>query len=646
MVVVPNILKRLAKRFGVQPISQLHPQIQQFLHQGSDQFIKAPAGFEPLITGGGYEWDDSINGYRLGQGQRIYLLPNGIALWVFKDAVARAIPPDSIAKWVSADDEYPMGKANAFFKIYGYLTGQDLGEGDTAGDNVQDGETPPGDEGGVATADDEEGGFFSKQDIQNMLKGDYSAAGGGPKASMQTSVPGGEPGTGKMPEPDDTSHLTGPPPSRASKGAPLEQPHSEADLIIKTLYKKAKINPASKLSKQNPIRLDSDEILDLYQRAKTLPPEDREKLIAFLKSGAVKPLEEGHIAKATLAALMEHIVGGIMQEVDKAKKKSRVKKAKKPVSKSASRPNPDDPYDPVYSDPDAGNSGQYGKEPEKPEHSQMDWEPGQERGFGDNRGQIEKWIEAVAYKLWKDPMDIGRGGVRWRIAKQNVTDNGTKVYLLQRSKQATSTRIFANMNGKWFYFNPEADIQDRKWKPVEANPPGEDVTIEMSGAGAAGPTSGPMRVKDGPLEEMTTTSGGGGSSAGTPGYSIPGAFSGGSLADKKKHIEVLGYKLTGLGKQELERSPDKLYEALKNELKGFHIVKEASGLGPDFDRAQRAYDRQMPPESDDLQCPQCGEENGYYTERGHRAGAHWYSAECPDCGYTWGDDNFDALDDR
>ena len=67
--------------------------------------------------------------------------------------------------------------------------------------------------------------------------------------------------------------------------------------------------------------------------AKTLPPEDKEKLIAFLKSGAVKPLEEGHITKATLEALMEHIVNSIMQEVDNVKKKSR--ENKKPASKSS-----------------------------------------------------------------------------------------------------------------------------------------------------------------------------------------------------------------------------------------------------------------------------------------------------------------------
>lgn len=66
------------------------------------------------------------------------------------------------------------------------------------------------------------------------------------------------------------------------------------------------------------------------------------------------------------------------------------------------------------------------------------------------------------------------------------------------------------------------------------------------------------------LDEMTTTSGGGGSSAGTPGYNIPGAFSrrGGS----KKGIAgsaALGYTLTATGKKDMDLKADKLYEGKK-----------------------------------------------------------------------------------
>ena len=133
---------------------------------------------------------------------------------------------------------------------------------------------------------------------------------------MDTAVPGDEP----------SAPMTGPPPSRLAKGAPPVEGGSEAEKIIATLYKKAHINPNQKLNKQNPIRLDSDEIIDLYQRAKQMEPEEGEKLIAFLKSGAILPLEEGKIAKSQLNGLLEHIVSGIVDEVERAKEKAKAKR--------------------------------------------------------------------------------------------------------------------------------------------------------------------------------------------------------------------------------------------------------------------------------------------------------------------------------
>jgi len=63
------------------------------------------------------------------------------------------------------------------------------------------------------------------------------------------------------------------------------------------------------------------------------------------------------------------------------------------------------------------------------------------------------------------------------------------------------------------------------------------------------------------IDEMTTTSGGGGSSAGTPGYNVPGAFSrkGGSKAGVEGSRK-LGYELTPVGKKDMEMPADKLYE--------------------------------------------------------------------------------------
>jgi hypothetical protein len=467
MIIDLNILKRLGKRFGVFPISVGPPPLQAALQKPEIVFIKAPAGVEPAITGGGYQWDDELNGYRFGNNQKLFLAPDGTTIWIFKDVLFRGLSLDSVQKWTSGDAEYPMGKANAFFIVYGKLTGQDLGEGETAGDNVPDGETASDEGGGGLAMAEPEGTPFSKQDIQAMLKGDFSVAGATPKQSMDTAIPSGPPAA---------------PPDRSKVGQPLPpEQGSEAEKIIKTLYKKAKINPSSKLSKQNPIRLDSDAIIDLYQRAKQMAPEEGEKLIAFLKSGAVLPLEEGKIAKYQLEGLMEAIVGGIVSEIDKAKQKAKEKKSK------------------------------------------------------------------------------------------------------------------------------------------VKNPTEQDET----------------------LDEMTTTSGGGGSSAGTPGYNIPGAFSGRKMRDRKGHIEVLGYKMTPEGEKEYNREGDKLYEAIKKEVE--KVVAEASGLGADFDRAQRAYDNQMPKEEPEIECPECGG-NGFIKDKGHKGSAYWWSAECQDCGHQWGDDNFD--DDR
>ena len=540
MIVDKTILKRLSKRFGVGSLSDADPKLHQVL-QHSEVFIKAPAGFEPLITGGGYEWDDSINGYRLGQNQKIFLLPTGTSIWIFKDILVRGINPDSIQKWVSADTEYPMGKANAFFIIYGKLTGQDLGLNETAGDDVADGETEPGNGGGVAMADDENQPFFSKDDIQKMLKGEFPQD-AQPKASMDTAVPGGEPGTGHMEPEEPVGSFSGPPPERLSKGEP--QKGSEADLIIQTLYKKAKVNPNAKLSKQNPIRLDPDEILDLYQRAKTFPSKDKKKLIAFLKSGAVIPLEEGKISKATLEALMEHIITGIVKEVDHAKKKvsSKKKSVKTPVSKSGSGNwNPSD-------------------------YSQMDWD-----AKGQDEPNYETWVVAVANKLWKDAHDIGKDyGPTWNLKKVVKHPTGD-YYFLEKTKTVHLSRAIKRSNNKWYYLDPDPTnrVKGHTWIELGKDRPSDEPSIEqeISTAGAAGPTAIPIGGKrDKPLEEMTT------SNSGTTGYAVPGAFTGpegkgGSEAGVEASANI-GYELTPIGKQELKRHADRLYEAIKKELKG------------------------------------------------------------------------------
>ena len=757
MIIDLNLLKRLGKRFGVFPISAGPQPLQAALMKPSIVFIKAPAGVEPAITGGGYQWDDELNGYRFGSSQKLFLAPDGTTIWTFKDVLFRGLSLDSVQKWTSGDAEYPMGKANAFFIVYGKLTGQDLGEGETAGDNVPDGETEPGEGGGLATADDENAPPYSKQDVQKMLKGEFPAdAPAGPKASMDTAIPGENPAGDEPVEP--SSPMSGPPPSRLAKGNPPVETGSEADKIIKTLYKQAKVNPSSKLSKQNPIRLDSDAIIDLYQRAKAMSPEEGEKLIAFLKSGAVLPLEEGKIAKHQLEGLIEHIVGGIVDEVEKAKKKAKAKKGnsladfeKKEAShlkrqaasdkqKTAGMnrmpdfddadgefdDGPDYPPDWVY-DP---KKHTHVPPSELSGHSQMDWEPSGEippKMQGRHNNKYEQWLVDLSNKMWKDPEDIGHSHQGWQIKKVVPHGPDTTAYLLTLRKEYHKSRIFVNKNGRWFWTDPVD--RHNGWQELDA--PAMEPSIEQESKQSKKkswtvPFKG--QHEDEQIDEMTTTSGGGGSSPGTPGYQVPGAF-GRKMQNRKGHIEVLGYKMTPQGEKEYNKSGDKLYEAIKASIKkmiresivqkpeggkcpncgkdiwskdamtcssckkrlpekpvhkpggkGVGVVplqqegrrtcppcnmlavngvwtheqgcpafkkrvKEASGLGANFDRAQAAYDNQMPKEEPEIECPECGG-NGFIKDKGHRGSAYWWSATCQDCGHEWGDDNFDDVRDR
>lgn len=722
MIIDLNLLKRLGKRFGVFPISAGPQPLQAALMKPSIVFIKAPAGVEPAITGGGYQWDDELNGYRFGSNQKMFLVPDGTVIWTFKDVLFRGLSLDSVQKWNSGDAEYPMGKANAFFIVYGKLTGQDLGEGETAGDNVPDGETEPGEGGGLATADDENAPPYSKQDIQKMLKGEFPAdAPAGPKASMDTAIPGETPAGDEPVEP--SSPMSGPPPSRLAKGNPPVEVGSEAEKIIHTLYKQAKVNPKSKLSKQNPIRLDSDAIIDLYQRAKSMSPEEGEKLIAFLKSGAVLPLEEGKIAKHQLEHLIEHIVGGIVDEVDKAKKKAKAKKGnsladfeKKEAShlkkqaasdkKKTAGMNrmPDKGFDAKDTLSKWRREDPHGPgDPSK--HSQMDWDSGGEKGNIPGRGTEQQWLEDLANKLWKDAEDIGHSHQGWKVKRVVPHGDGTKAYLLTLTKQYHKSRIFVNKNGRWFWTDPID--RHNGWQEVE------------------GPQTEPSIEQEETLDEMTTTSGGGGSSAGTPGYQVPGAF-GRKMQNRKGHIEVLGYKMTPQGEKEYNRSGDKLYEAIKASIKKMiresivqkpeggkcpncgkdiwskdamtcssckkHLpekpihkpggkgvgvvplqqegrrtcphcnmmavngvwtheqgcpaskkrVKEVSGLGANFDKAQARYDAQLPDEDDVLiNCEKCGEaEAARITKKGSKGSYWWWEAVCTKCGQKFGNDNF------
>jgi len=193
---------------------------------------------------------------------------------------------------------------------------------------------------------------------------------------------------------------------------------------------------------------------------------------------------------------------------------------------------------------------------------------------------------------------------------------------------------------------------------------------EQSVAANAGPVSGPMITKKKkPMEEITT-------SAEAGPYSVPGAWSGGNLEKNKKHIEVLGYTLTPQGRADMKRKADNLYENTEptppkkcqncgnpmpagksrcekckrfqddtpdeKKLKYGAAQLQEDQDGANFDRAQRQYDSQRPPEGDGLKCPECGGMNGYYTQT-ERSGRYFvWNAECPDCHAQWGDDNLES----
>lgn len=87
-----------------------------------------------------------------------------------------------------------------------------------------------------------------------------------------------------------------------------------------------KINLNSTVSSNRPIHLSPDEIIGLYNHAKKLPLTEQTKLIRFLKSGKVKPLQEGQILKSQIQSLVERIVEGVVKEVENAKVKIQEKK--------------------------------------------------------------------------------------------------------------------------------------------------------------------------------------------------------------------------------------------------------------------------------------------------------------------------------
>jgi len=343
------------------------------------------------------------------------------------------------------------------------------------------------------------------------------------------------------PEPDDDP-ISGPVPDRSG----VAQPPSEADAIIKKIEAGAGIKPGTKLSQQAPIYLPANKIIDLYQQTKEMAktdPEGSKKLLDFIKTIKPHPLKtETVVKKSSLERLIQEIVRGVVGEMGK---------------KKSSTAEPDDDDDGGKDWQSKWKRGEYGSSADMM------------RDFGSKRPEDNdrKWVEDFANKMWKDPMDIGRGGpgLKWRVLKSKTAETGEVVYHLGKTKTVELSKFIIKKGDDWFYLEQDPETKAKKWVKMSEKPtsqvkmdepiePEEPEIDEMTTTAAVAPIATPKAFKKKEeIAEMNSTDGG------TPGYNVPGAFArkGGSKAGLAGSA-ALGYTLTAVGQKEMQRSADKL----------------------------------------------------------------------------------------
>jgi hypothetical protein len=241
-----KVLQELAPHYGVAPLANVKGAAQSIKTSGA----KAPAQYEPVLTGNGYEWDENNSRYVLGD-QVMYFFPSGkVFLWVWDNTLSRPIQGTSVlVKWVQGDDKYPQGKANSFMGIYKDKTGQ-------------------GEEGGGTAVAPEDAEHNEEEPMDRS----------------------------------DASEPTNPVfKGIGNRGEEVPEPSSKdpVDILI--------VNAKKKMGKNG--TLPSDDILDLYQKSKELKSN---KLMTFIKT--IKPLKEGFIKKSTLDEVIRQIVKTIVKE--------------------------------------------------------------------------------------------------------------------------------------------------------------------------------------------------------------------------------------------------------------------------------------------------------------------------------------------
>lgn len=304
--------------------------------------------------------------------------------------------------------------------------------------------------------------------------------------------------------------------------------------------------------------LPSDVMIDYGLKAKK---NGNEKLLKFLSQ--FKPLKENMAKKSQLETLVREIARVVSAEAKKKKKPSGENPSG--ISK-AGKDDDDEPRTDLPPQRTKADIGRY------------DWSKGYEPPA---RDPDESWVEDIANKIWPDPMDIGRGGIKWRIEKTADAKSGERVFMLKKTQTITRTRFIIKRGDKWFYLDEKPD-HTKKWTEIPGSPP-----VTEDGGGAGGSAGGAVASGGGPvgmstttnvspystpkafkkkkeeqIDEMTTTD------SGTPGYMIPGAFSreGGS----KKGVEgskALGYELTKIGREDMKMKADKLYEDVVKDIK-------------------------------------------------------------------------------
>jgi len=529
-----NVLKQIAQTYGVAPVQMIPGAAHLIQNKQSSQ---ADDEGHQVLTSNGYTFNPADSAYHSesqfeDSDQMIYALPETpkgpVYLWVWAGQLARILPgTDKLKKWIEGDFKYPDGKVNKFIETYMEMTGQSQG-------------SPKPVSKGAAKAEE-------------------------PEDRM----------TGPEPEIDDDP-ISGPVPDRSNVG----EPPNQADAIIDKIMRGAKIKPGTKLSQQAPIYLPADEIIDLYHKAKDMAKDDPssgKKLLDFIKTLKPKPFTET-IKKSQLETLIREIVRGIVKE---GWQDSYVPGRDPIGGYGKSDPNEkwvEDFANKQWPDPmDIGKSGQGLKwriiKSKKADSGEMVYQLGKTKTVHLTKFIIKRgknW-----YYLDEDPKTHTKKWVKMSERPSKSSQKPVEPQEPELDEMTGTAAVSPIMTPKAFgkkKLSTENDhfFDSRDWSELASDPNLASVCCGAQPLGQVDSKANPpagicskcrnnttfeKNTEEEPLNEMNTTDGG------TPGYQVPGMFSrkGGSKAGVAGSA-ALGYQLTKIGKQEMERPADKLLE--------------------------------------------------------------------------------------